>query len=59
MSIYQTFYDLINNYIFNNLLIPGSYQELVTILFSTTACFAMVAIPFVLVWNVIKIFTRW
>lgn len=54
MNIYQSIYDTINTYVFGNSIIAGSYQELVTIFFSTTACLFVMALPFVVVYKVIK-----
>ena len=55
MNIYQTFYDLIVNHIFGGSVVVGSHQELVCILVSTIACIFIIAIPFLVVWKVIKI----
>lgn len=51
MNIYQNIYNLINQYIFNNGIIVGSYEELVTILISTFACLLCVALPFMIVYK--------
>ena len=48
MNIYQNLYDLINTYVFGNSIVVGSYEELVTILFSTLGCLALVSLPFVI-----------
>lgn len=58
MSIYQSIYDLINTYIFGGLIEPNTYQELVTILLSTSSCIFIFAIPFIIVYKVITILTR-
>ena len=42
MNIYQSFYDLINQYVFGNSIV------------STIAVIFVVALPFMLVWKVIK-----
>ena len=52
-GIYQTCYDLIAQYVYGSVTV-GSYQELVCILVSTCACLFVVALPFVLVWRVIR-----
>ena len=54
MNIYQSFYDLINQYVFGNSIVVGSHQDLVTVLMSTIAVIFVVALPFMLVWKVIK-----
>lgn len=54
MSIYNEIYNLINTYIFNGTIQSGSYPELVTTLFSTTACFLMVALPFIIVFMILR-----
>lgn len=55
MSIYQSLYDLINTYIFGSSIVAGSFQELVAILFSTFGCVFLVALPFMVVWRLIKL----
>ena len=54
--IYQGIYDLINTYIFGGTVVAGSYAELVTMLFATTASIAFVALPLVFVWRVVTRF---
>lgn len=54
MSIYQTLYDIINQYVFNNSIVVNSVQDLATTLISLTATIFVIAIPFILVWRVIK-----
>lgn len=48
-NIYQTAYDLINQYIFGNLATIGTYQDLMCVIGATSACAFMVALPFVVV----------
>lgn len=55
MSIYQTLYDLVNTYIFGSSVTVGSYQELVCIAVSVVGCLFVFALPFLLVWKIIKI----
>lgn len=57
MTIYQSIYNIIEQYIFGTVQ-AGSHQELVTILMSTFGCILCFALPFVLVWLFIKIITR-
>ena len=56
MGIYQAIYDLINTYVFGSGIVAGSFQELATILISLCACLFIVALPFILVWRIIKLF---
>lgn len=55
MNLYQNLYDLINTYIYNNTIIEGSWEELTTILLSTIGCIFLIALPFLLVWKIIKV----
>lgn len=55
MNIYQTLYELVNTYIFGGTVAPETYQELVAIAVSTLGCLFVFALPFVLVWRVIKL----
>lgn len=52
-GIYQTCFELIERYVYGSVIV-GSYQELVCILFSTCACLFVAALPFVLVFRVIR-----
>lgn len=54
MSIYNEIYNLINLYVFNGTIEIGSYPDLVTTLFSTTACFLMVSLPFIIVFMILR-----
>lgn len=53
-GIYQLCKDLMATYVFGGVTV-GSYEELVSILFSTCACLFVVAIPFIVVYLVIKV----
>ncbi len=55
-NIYQQFYDLLNNYIFGSTVVPNTYEDLICIIISTVACLLLVALPFVIVWRVIRVF---
>lgn len=55
MNIYQSIYDLINQYVFSNAIEPSSVQDLATTLISLGACIFMISLPFILVWRIIKI----
>ena len=57
MSIYQNIYDLIVNYIYGNVTLTPD-MELVTVTLSTIGCVFVVALPFIVVWQFIKIITR-
>lgn len=54
MNIYQSCYDLINTYIYGGQIVQGSYMELVAILTATTATLFLFALPFTIVWKLIK-----
>lgn len=53
MPIYQSCYELIEQYIYGTVEV-GSYQELVCIAFSTLACLFVMALPFILVYMIIR-----
>ena len=55
MNIYQTCYDLINQYIFNMTLQSGTHQDLIAVMLSTIATVFLFALPFLVVWKVIKL----
>lgn len=55
MSIYQTIYDLIETYIFTSVEV-GTYQELICIALSSCACIFLIALPFLIVWRIIRLF---
>lgn len=57
MSIYQNLYDLIVNYIYGNVPLTSD-MELVTVTLSTIGCVFVVSLPFIVVWQFIKIITR-
>ena len=52
--IYQSLYDLVNQYIFNNSVVTGSYHELVCIAVATCGSIFVMALPFILVAKVVK-----
>lgn len=54
MNVYQTLYDLVNQYIFNNEVVIGSNQELVCVLVATCGSLFVISLPFLIVWKVIK-----
>lgn len=54
MNIYQTCFDLVNTYIYGSSVQVGTYEELVCIAVSTLACLFVFALPFVLVYKIIK-----
>lgn len=56
MSIYNTILDLFNTYIYGGNMVAGSYEELVAIFFSTTACLFVVSLPFIVVYFIIRFF---
>lgn len=52
MYIYNLFYNIFETYIFGAITI-GSYQELVAILFSTFCSLMVVALPFVIIYQLL------
>ena len=55
-NIYQGIYDLLNQYVFGNTIVEGSYQDLIVIFLSTCACVFLVVLPFVVVWRIMRVF---
>lgn len=55
MTIYDSIYNLLNQYIFGGNIIPSSVQESSCSLVATALCLFVVAIPFVMVWRLIKL----
>lgn len=54
MNIYQSLYDLLNQYVFNDSVVVGSYQELVLTLVCTFGWVLCVSLPFIAVYKFIK-----
>ena len=53
MSIYQNIYDLIVQYIYGGVQLTSD-MELVTVTLATMACIFVFALPFLVVWKVIR-----
>lgn len=53
MSIYQGLYDLVHQYVYGGLQLTTD-MELVATLISTMGCVFLVALPFAVVWKIIK-----
>lgn len=53
-NMYQTAYDLINQYIFGNTAVVGNYMDLMCVVGATACCAFLVTIPFVVVKWVMK-----
>lgn len=53
MSIYQGLYDLVHQYVYGGLQLTTD-MELVATLISTMGCVFLVALPFAIVWKIIK-----
>lgn len=51
--IYNNIYALVEQYIYGSVAV-GSYQELVCIAVATMACLFIIALPFLVVWRVIR-----
>lgn len=54
MSIYQSIFDLIHTYIYGGATLTAD-MNLVATLLSTCACVFCFALPFMVVWKVIKL----
>lgn len=55
MQVYKDIFSLIEYYIFGGGIVPGSYEELVTILLATIGSIFLISIPFIVVYKVIKL----
>lgn len=55
MNIYQSLYDTLNTYVFGNSIVANSVQDLATTLISLGGTIFLVAIPFLVVWRIIKV----
>ena len=51
---YQTCYDLFNTYVYGGTVVEGTYEDLVCIQVSTLACLFLFALPFLVVFWVIR-----
>lgn len=55
MTIYESIYDLLNDFVFGGTIIPSSIQDSACSIVSTALCLFVVSIPFILVWRLIKL----
>ena len=55
MNIYQALYDLVNQYVYGNSIVVGSHQDLVAVFIATCGCIFLVALPFLLVYKILKL----
>lgn len=58
LNIYQTFYDLLNRFVFGGSVVADSYEELSIIIVSLVATLFLGLLPFFIVWRVIRTFLR-
>lgn len=54
MNIYQDIYDIIIQYIYNNAEITA-HMDLVAVTLSTIGCIFVFAVPFIVIWRLIRI----
>lgn len=52
--VYTSLYELIETYVFGNAAAVGSNAELVCMLVATIGSLFVIAVPFMVVWKVIK-----
>lgn len=55
MNIYQSLYDLVNTYIFGGAIAPETVQDLACTLLSLSGSIFVFAIPFLVVWKLLKV----
>lgn len=53
--MYLEIYDILNHYIFRDMAAEVAHMDLVCTFFSTAACIFCAALPFVLVWRIVKV----
>lgn len=58
MIIYNTLYELLETHIFGS-VIEGTYPDLVLIICATIGSLFVVSLPFLIVYNIIRIIGRW
>lgn len=58
MSIYDQIYSTIANVIYGGLDVT-MYQDLTCTILSTCACIFMLSLPFIVVYYILKMVTRW
>lgn len=54
INLFDTFYNLLNTYVFGGSIVPNTYADLVCILVSCCATLFMISLPFLLVWRFIR-----
>lgn len=55
MNYYLDIYETINAYIFGGTLASGTAEHLAVSLFSLCACLFAVALPFIIIWRVMRL----
>lgn len=53
--MYQNLYELLNTYIFNGSVVATEYTDLVCTLIASIGSIFLVALPFCVVWRIIKV----
>lgn len=56
MSVYQSCFDLIHTYIYGGVTLTSDMSLICTLL-STIACVFVFAVPFIIVWRFVSMFT--
>ena len=54
-SVYDTIYNLVETYIFGGSIERGSHQDLTATILSSIVCVLVFALPFLIIWKVIKV----
>lgn len=54
-SVYNTIYNLVERYIFGGSIEVGSHQDLTATILSSIICVLVFALPFLIIWKVIKV----
>lgn len=55
MNIYQSLYTLLETYVFGGNIVVGSNPDLVATLCSVFGTVALISLPFLIVWKIIKV----
>lgn len=55
INIYDTLYTLVNNTIFGGSIAIGSYPDMIATVIATLGVCFIIAVPFMVLWKVIKL----
>lgn len=59
INLFDTCYQLLNQYIFGGTVVANTYADLFCVLVSGIATLFLISLPFIVVWQFIKMCCRW